>query len=49
MQKQMIKGQAPQRKRRACELFSVELNFCPKTVESKRAYKRREKHRNREA
>lgn len=49
MQKQMIKGQAPQRKRRARELFSVELNFRPKTVESKRAYKRREKHRNREA
>lgn len=49
MQKQTIKGQAPQRKRRAIELFSVELNFRPKTVASKRAYKRCEKHRNREA
>lgn len=28
MQKQMIKGQAPQRKRRARELFSVELASC---------------------
>ena len=49
MQKQMIKGKAPRRKRRAIELFSIELNFRPKTVANKRAYKRREKHRNREA
>ena len=49
MQKQTIKGRAPQRRRRALELFSVELNFRPKTVASKRAYRRREKHRNREA
>jgi hypothetical protein len=49
MQKQTIKGQAPQRKRRAVELFSIELNFRPKTVENKRAYRRRAKHRTRDA
>jgi hypothetical protein len=49
MQKMVIKAVAPQRKRRAIELFSTELNFRPKVVANKKAYRRREKHRNREA
>jgi hypothetical protein len=49
MQKSVIRAVAPQRKRRAVELFSVELNFRPKTVANKKAYKRRSKHRNGEA
>lgn len=49
MKKTVIKSEAPRFKRRAVELFSSEFNFKMKTVESNRAYKRREKHRNREA
>jgi hypothetical protein len=48
MQKMVIKAQVPQRKRRAIELFSTELNFRSKVVANKKAYRRREKHRNRE-
>jgi uroporphyrinogen-III synthase len=45
MQKITIRVDAPARRRRARELFSNELNFRPKTVENKRAYRRRPKHR----
>jgi hypothetical protein len=48
MQKIVISTEAPKHKRRARELFSTEFNYRPKSVESKRTYKRRPKHRNRE-
>ena len=49
MQKITIKAAAPRQRRRARELFSTELNFRPKTIPNKRAYRRRAKHRQQEA
>jgi len=45
MQKMVVRGTVPAKKRRAIELFSQEFNFRSKTVGNKKAYRRREKHR----
>jgi hypothetical protein len=45
MSKIKISGKAPHRRRRAIELFSVETNFRPKIVETKKKYKRHGRYR----
>jgi hypothetical protein len=38
----------PRKARRAVELYSVEFNFRPKVVKSKKEYNRKDKHKNKD-
>lgn len=45
MSKIVIEVTLPRRKRRASELFSMETNFRPKVVDNKKAYRRKQRHK----